>query len=996
MTSEYTNTTFFMRTLLENCVGTIMIEASQWGFPDNVPIFDRGYFNARLKQNAPINSKTQKRLVFIFSYLFNPVKLKGKFDEAEAVNAANSLIKIFLEFFDVDLSIWKNNHAADNRIKRTHLLFCLESVLSMCIDCENLPRDMITDFLQQYLIQENEMPEKTLDVYPVFLTNMPYQQTEHYTGRTTLASRVIEYLLNKRSCFLFGIGGIGKTEIAKDILKSILLMPSSDSEITHIMWVDYIDNSFAVSLVHALFSNTENVNIEQSFKTTVANINRYGNHLLLIVDNVERIDDEQLVSISSYLKCRILITSRCEGYSELIKIPVPPLEMLDCIELFYSYYHGIHDNITLEKIIELTDRHTVTIELLAKIADNEEMSLSDFYDSLIRCGFHVSEEEVTSTHNKMHTEGRIIDQLMKLFKVYGCPPLEKQLLIQVSTVPSIPFVFDQAKKWFELKNRTILNNLSKKGWIKKEALYAGGRNRYRYIIHSVIASAIRAQFIDDLYGVCQSFIRKITIEMQQSQNQNDTIKKGLIQFSWSLNDIFHEQFQSEDDCDFLWALAEIYRDIGFYERALPLLESLSVLYSKLYGSDCIQLGSVWNSKGMIAYELSRFEQALVAYQNSRAILKAKIDNSFVSSHSIIDLAKLNLNIGKIYLKIEFRKAESFFTDAYLVLKKELGDNHQHTLNAYAHKALFLAHSEKFEDAEKIYLEVYNKIKDEKKNRDILLLRAGVAHNLGNLYTDYMPSKAMPFLVEARDIFQRVLSPTNPDTLDVLNTIATHELTLSVNYENSLKEFTKLLDLYIKVYGIDDPNTGTIYNNIGLCHYYLHHYDEAIENYRESLRITALSYGDEHESVAYIYNNIGAVYSDNDNPEKAIPEHEHALKIYKKTYPDNMNLNLAQTHADLADAYLRLGDIDMVQEHLNESFAIYDTLLAEDAFQYLFPCSTLAHLFFAIGDYENAEIQYSHVIWLMLKNGYSENSPSIIEFKERILEVQRAARDNQTE
>lgn len=275
---------------------------------------------------------------------------------------------------------------------------------------------------------------------------------------------------------------------------------------------------------------------------------------------------------------------------------------------------------------------------------------------------------------------------------------------------------------------------------------------------------------------------------------------------------------------------------------------------------------------------------------------------------------------------------------------------------------------------------------------MLFLRAGIAHNLGNLLTDYRPAEAMLYLQEAKDIFWKLLSPTHPDTLDVWNTICSLRLTLEDNYPDILEDFYRLLELFQKVYGMDDPNTATIFNNIGLCHYYMNQPQKVIENYREAIRVDSLFYGPDHEHTAYIYNNIGAVYSENDQPKKALPEYEHALRIYETYYPDHKNLDLAQTHADLADAYLRIGDLDKAMNHLNESFAIYDQLLPENAHQYLSVCSTLANLLVAAGDYKTAEEQYSHVIWLMLENGYEKDSQAVKEFSERVLEVRRMAQN----
>ena len=583
----------FLRTLLMQCIGTVMIEWEQWNFPQ--PSFDRGYFNERIKRPVPVNTLTRQRLKRLFENVFSPDNRKGRFQEPQAVEAANAFIALVENYFHINISVWENKYTADNNSSRSHLLSCLDIVLGATEGTEVLPSEEIADSLNNYMTEVCSAENMPAAAYPKLLTSAPYQQTAHFFGRKNTTSFLIEQLLSGHSCYLHGIGGIGKTEIAKSALKQILSMTSSRSGFTHIVWVNYTDGDFALSLVRALNLDETINNIEQAFQKAVSIINQYHENLLLIIDNVENANDEHLLGLCGYLNCRFLITSRCEGFPSFTKIPVPVLSENECMTLFYSYYFGQKDDIMLMKIIQLADRHTVTIELLAKIADSEEVLLYEFYDSLVQCGFHISAEEVAATHEKMHSEGRIIEQLKKLFAVYGCSPEAQHLLIQISTIPNIQFGFGKAKKWFNLKKRSLLNQLAKKGWIKKEPLYDNGRQLYLYYMHSVIASAIRAQFTNQLYQACQSFIYEITLEMKEIRSQNDAVKKELIQFSWSLNDIFQGQFHSENDCDFLWALAEIYRDIGYYKRAIPLLDLLFSLYTKLYGDNCIQLGSVFNS-----------------------------------------------------------------------------------------------------------------------------------------------------------------------------------------------------------------------------------------------------------------------------------------------------------------------------------------------------------------------------------------------------------------
>ena len=970
----------FMRKLLLGSIGKLTIESEEWELPVNVKIpFGRTFFNDRLKYATPINIKTHRGLIFIFSYLFSPDKHGGKYGEAQAVNASNSIIKLLTDSFGIDLSVWHNDHAKDNSRKRECILHCLDNILTLCVNKEKIDIDVCKKNIKDYLA-DLSADEDEKNALPDILGTAPYQQTDFFIGRDSIVNTITNHLLNCTSCFLYGIGGIGKTEIAKDVYRKIRNIPKTESGITHVLWIDYVENSFAVSLARVLEPNE--INVDTAFNKAVNKINQYNDRLLLVIDNVEETQDAELLSISCYLNCRILITSRCEGYQRLKQIRISSLDDCFCDNLFMHYYHGKNDAFSLHKIIDLADKHTVTIELLAKIADCSEKNLSDFLQTLIDCGFNIGEEEAAVVHEKLRSEDRVIEQLKKLFKVYGCDSIEEALLVQISTIPNLPFVYDQAKRWFDQKNRSALNGLSRRGWLKKETVYNNTSNHYRYIMHSVIAAAVRAQYLEKLYGMCQGFIREITIDMQECVNENDSFKKGLIQFSWSLNDIFRDNFENESDCDFLWALSEIYRDIGLYDRTIPILDQLIELYRRLYGEECEPMGSVLNSKGMAAYQLSHFEEALNYYLQSEKILKKQ---SMEQKNVRIDLARLKLNIGKIYLKVDYKAAEPYINDAYSILEKDLGIEQYDTLNALTHKAEFLRKDGRIKDAEKIFGDVLSKI-DGKKERDALLLKASTAHALGNLYSDTEPKKAMPYFETAEKIFTGILSPTNPDTIDVMNSICSIKLSLKIDVEKALHDLSYLLPLYIKIYGQNDPNTAVICVNIGLGYYYLGQFKEAINYYEKALEIYHAIYDAENKEYAYVYSNIGAAYSEDDKPEKAIPNYIQAIDVLEKVYQGEKNLDLAQAYSEIADAYVRLGMFDETSEKLDKCFTMYDGLVSQNSYRYIQPYSTLGTLFEALGDYESAEVQYRHVIQLLLKNEYSEDSPYVVQYTDKIREI----------
>ena len=76
------------------------------------------------------------------------------------------------------------------------------------------------------------------------------------------------------------------------------------------------------------------------------------------------------------------------------------------------------------------------------------------------------------------------------------------------------------------------------------------------------------------------------------------------------------------------------------------------------------------------------------------------------------------------------------------------------------------------------------------------------------------------------------------------------------------------------------------------------------------------------------------------------------------------------------------------EHLNEAFGIYQKMLPENAHQLIYPYCTLAHLMTALENYETAITSYSHTIWLLLENGYTEDSPAVQEFAVKINDLQQ--------
>lgn len=91
---------------------------------------------------------------------------------------------------------------------------------------------------------------------------------------------------------LCGIGGIGKTETAKSVLKKIYSLPSNVTGIYQIIWVNYMNGSLEDSLIEAVHETRGSLNHEDAWEHIHGIIQRQREKLLIVIDNVETVGQD--------------------------------------------------------------------------------------------------------------------------------------------------------------------------------------------------------------------------------------------------------------------------------------------------------------------------------------------------------------------------------------------------------------------------------------------------------------------------------------------------------------------------------------------------------------------------------------------------------------------------------------------------------------------------------------------------------------------------------
>lgn len=348
--------------------------------------------------------------------------------------------------------------------------------------------------IRQYLEKCFGPNKQSLSDYPEYLTDIPDGIVPSFTGRTEIIRDITGFLESGTSVFLSAVGGLGKTEVARSVMKKYADTPIIESGIRYLGWVRY-DNNDLRTCIKSAFRLKGTADEAWNDFCNMAQQNR--EKMFVVIDNIESADRDEYLGKLSNLPCRLLATGRCRTLSSLKVMKLPPLSIAECRNIFYYFYYFKKNNEVLDDVISLTCRLTIMVEFLAKVAQLEEFSLQDLYGKLVELGFKLSQEDVSGNHEKLRSDHTIVEQMCLLFSLCSVNEKDQKILTWVSIIPSIPFTKKNASSWFGIQKNSTLKRLFDQGLLEIEH----SNTTQKYWMHSVIAAAIREQKKDILFCI---------------------------------------------------------------------------------------------------------------------------------------------------------------------------------------------------------------------------------------------------------------------------------------------------------------------------------------------------------------------------------------------------------------------------------------------------------------------------------------------------------------
>lgn len=209
------------------------------------------------------------------------------------------------------------------------------------------------------------------------IKSTPYGCSEIFYGRDSLIEQIFASYEKRNTVFLYGMGGIGKSEIAKQYARrfrkfySTIIFAHYEGSLAALI-AD--DNIFCVDGVARKTTAGGELQSDEEYAVEKLSIIRSiaDKHMLIILDNFDVAEDPFLELVAVNAPYHLLITSRLEPErGKFFSFPVheiadeslkamvmdfanPDLTMIDPEDPFF------------EELFILTHRHTLTLELLAK------------------------------------------------------------------------------------------------------------------------------------------------------------------------------------------------------------------------------------------------------------------------------------------------------------------------------------------------------------------------------------------------------------------------------------------------------------------------------------------------------------------------------------------------------------------------------------------------------------------------------------------------------
>lgn len=689
-----------------------------------------------------------------------------------------------------------------------------------------------------------------------YLMNMPkWQPTESFIGRNDEIKSIKKHLDNDGYVFIYGMGGIGKSEIAKMFVKKY----SSDYHTVQFCKYTNSLSTLTASLQIKGINNDEYKDFEQLVKEKNKILHMSDEHTLIIVDNYNVSFDEFLREFlpADNKSFKVIFTTRCtqaSDYYDSKTIYLGTLPTESCLSLFCSAAETEKTD-NAEKLLKCVDYNTLAIILMASVIKKRKATVDELLNaidtqSVEKLDYEFFHEYDYETDNKK-SYNKLISHLNTIFSISSLTDDEIEILKNMTLIPGSGIDLSDFADCCSLDSahKSLIYTLCDDCWlnIDENIVY----------MHPMISDII-------------------------AWNSSAAKRKSYYELAEKLEEYCNPDYESHisvvmDRLAFAMQLERRYKEENS-EKRVSITAKLGRMYMNIY--DPVNAKSyLLKSEQMALKENVEYLLPYIYY------FLAEFEDDFGTPDSAISYYKKSIKKGK---SIKIRYYYIVLDSMYGLGKCYFENNNSNEAYTVLKKALLFAKIHRFVDC----------------LSDIYELLAEVCESL-NLSKDADKYKNLSKKLSNEDSNDNII----PEFTNFDKDIST------ANFDKIQYSIEKYLNRIVEQYGEDSPLYKDVARN-RWCYYILNgDIGTGLRQLNEAIAFVGGSYGKDSLAMAELLSSACAILPLANEYETAFDFGKKAVEICEKYKSNSYICQEAKLH--LASLYLMVGDSYTAEEYTKD-------------------------------------------------------------------------------
>ena len=644
-----------------------------------------------------------------------------------------------------------------------------------------------TDELIKALDQALKIATEEKDGYLIDNNITVTTSSKYYISRKDKLSEIRQHLKNYHIAYLYGIGGIGKSETAREYAEEYRC------DYTTIQLSIYSGD--LKSLIAGLKSSSDDktndyfekdINIRYGTRLAILSQTMMNNErTLLIIDNynVEPDSDEykrnvEVMKDLKKLHIHILFTTRTLPNDDKTKIDIEEFSKEELRHMFFAINPKDKDKeeriAQVDELIETAYRHTLTVDLVAhqtaEIESYGKKTLSNYIKVLKKSGINSGINVVV--YNNKDDNGKsdiIFEHIRALFNLTSLTNKEKYIMVNACLLPLSGMPVAEFENFIDLENYpdsesndgwcedSSISNLVKSGWMKR---INGEVSKITLhpIVSEVTVNELKPGITEDK---CKNFCDSVSELIDKNNLKSvDTYKDIFVSSADTLI-----KNKDRDSLVYVAKIASVLGDLAYYSESLCYYTKVLAIREKVLPENHPDIATSYNNVGYAYGKLGDHKKEL-EYK-----LKALAIEEKVLPENHPDIAASYNNVGCTYGDLrDHKKALEYCLKALAIREKVLPENHPDIAASYNNVGY-----------------AYGKLGDHKKE--------------------------LEYFLKALAIQEKVLPENHPDIAKSYNNVGGAYGELG-DHKKEFEYKLKALAILKKILPKNHPDIATLYNNVG--------------------------------------------------------------------------------------------------------------------------------------------------------------------------------------